>query len=466
MAKVKTVYKCSECGTKYSKFQGKCTAYGCGKWNTIVEEIEEQSKSNSTNRAKKAMVRSKVKKASEIQETEMFRIVTGIPEFDRVVGGGLVKDSVTALTSVPGGGKTTLNTMISGLLSEQGKRVLYATGEESESQVKNRINRLMEKTPENVWILSDNSMDAVLCAVEEIDPDLIIIDSIQTFALEEYQSRAGSPTQVIECASSLVSIAKNVNRPRAVIMISQVNKENEMVGRKELEHLVDTVLSIDGENIEELRVVNVIKNRFGMAGETGFFRMTEKGMISVENPSEFFMTKRDDNELVAGSAMTVVKEGSRPVITEIESLVSKSVMSFPMRISDSFHKDKLNTLTSILEQKAGVSLFDKNVIVKVTGGLKIKEQGINLAILMSIVSSEKNKPIPSDVAFIADVGLTGELKKVPSVESRIRELARMGFKKVYIAKNSFLDGCNIKGIQVKELKTLRDVINDLYDKSK
>lgn len=461
-AKVKVEYRCSSCGATYPAWVGKCSK-GCGKWDTIVEEIKEQDKKGSATKARKAMVRSKVKKVSEIQETEMFRIVTGLSEFDRVVGGGLVKDSVTAIVSVPGGGKTTLTTIVAGLLSEQGKKVLYATGEESESQVKNRINRLMEKQPENVWILSDNSMDAVLDAIEEVDPDLIIVDSIQTFSLEEYsQSRAGSPTQVIECASSLVSVAKNIDRSRAVIMISQVNKENEMVGRRELEHLVDTVLSIEGENIEELRAVNVIKNRFGGAGETGFFRMTEKGMISVENPSEFFMTKRDEGHLVAGSAMTVVKEGSRPIITEIESLVSKSVMAFPMRISDAFHKDKLNTLTSMLEQKAKVPLYDKNVIVKVTGGLKIKEQGVNLAILMSIVSSEKNKAIPCDVAFIADVGLTGELKKVPSIESRIRELARMGFKKVYIAKNSFLDGCNIKDIQVKELKTLREVINDVY----
>ena len=458
--KAKTEYICSNCEAKFSTQMGRC--HHCGKWGTIEAHVTE--KENISTRSRKAVVKSKVKKVSEIQETEMFRIITGLKEFDRVVGGGLVRDSVTAIVSAPGGGKTTIATIVAGLLSEQGKKILYATGEESEAQVKNRIKRLIDNEPENLWILSDNSMDSVIDAVKEVDPDLIIVDSIQTFALEEFtQSRAGSPTQVIECASALVNIAKNPQRPRAVLMISQVNKENEMVGRRELEHLVDTVLSIEGENIEELRAVNVIKNRFGGAGETGFFRMTEKGMISVENPSEFFMTKREDNQIVPGSAMTVVKEGSRPIITEIESLVSKRVMAFPMRISDSFHKDKLNTLTSILEQRANnIPLFDKNIIVKVTGGLKIKEQAVNLAVLMSVVSSHKNIGIPSDVAFIADVGLTGELKKVPSVESRIRELARMGFKKVYIAKNSFLDGCNVKGIKVIELKTLKDVIDDVY----
>ena len=275
-------------------------------------------------------------------------------------------------------------------------------------------------------------------------------------------ARAGSPTQTMECANELLRVAKNDKRQRAVIIVGQMTKADELAGLRALEHLVDTVLIIEADSDEELRGLVSSKNRFGSTGETGFFQMTEKGMMSIDNPSEFFMTKRDEGELVSGSTLTVIKEGSRAIITEIESLVSKTFTPYPTRIGETLGKDKLNTLISILEQRGGINLYDKNVIIKTTGGMRIREQGINLAVIMSIVSSVKQKGIEGNIAFIADVGLTGELKKVPSLEGRVKELARMGFKRVYVAKDSFAKGTVFKGIEVIALKTLNDVIFHVY----
>ena len=305
-------------------------------------------------------------------------------------------------------------------------------------------------------------MDNVLHNIEEVDPDIIIVDSIQTFTLSGFpNSRAGSPTQTMECANELVTVAKNQDRPRAVIMIGQMTKEDEIAGVRALEHLVDTVLLIEGESGEELRTLLTTKNRYGSTGEMGFFYITDKGMISIDNPSEYFMTSREQNNIVAGSSITVVREGTRPIILEIESLVSQSFTPYPSRISECLRKEQLNTLVSILEQRGGIKFYDKNVVIKTTGGIKLKEQASNLSVLMSIVSSVKDKGIPNDTVFIADVGLTGELKRVPSLEVRLRELDRMGYKKAYIAPNSG-KGIKTESLKIIELETLRHVINHVF----
>ena len=378
------------------------------------------------------------------------------------MGGGIVRDSITILTAKPGAGKSTLLLQVANDLANMDYRVLYASGEESESQIKNRADRIIDKINPNVWVISDNSMDNVLELVEEIDPDLIIIDSIQTFTLEDFpNSRAGSPTQTMECANQLVKIAKNPNRPRAVILIGQMTKEDEIAGVRALEHLVDTVLIIEGESGEELRSLLTTKNRYGSTGEMGFFYMTDKGMNSIDNPSEYFMTERDANRMMPGSSITVVKEGTRPIILEIESLVSNSFTPYPSRISECLKREQLNTLVSIIEQRAGISFYDKNVVIKTTGGIKLKEQASNLAVVMSIISSVKNIPLSNDTVFIADVGLTGELKRVPSLETRIRELDRMGFKRVYVAPNSGID-IKTTNIEIVQLRTLREVIHNVF----
>ncbi len=456
--KKKTLYRCSNCAFESIKWLGKCPT--CGSWNTL-EEVTVDLRGPDT-RARQA-TKKPIKKLYEVVSSKSNRIITGINEFDRVMGGGIVKDSISIITARPGAGKSTLLLQISNCIAKKGYKVIYASGEESDSQIKNRADRILDKIHENIWVLQEISLDNVLDAVEEIDPDMLIIDSIQTFTMEaSLPARAGSPTQTMECANALLQVAKNEKRPRAVIIVGQMTKNDELAGLRALEHLVDTVLIIEDDNDEELRVLVSSKNRFGGI-ENGFFQMCEKGVISIDNPSEFFMTKREEGEIVSGSALTVIKEGTRCIITEIESLVSKSFTPYPTRIGETLGKDKLNTLISILEQRGGISLYDKNVIIKTTGGIKIREQGINLAVIMSIVSSVRQQGIESNISFIADVGLTGELKKVPSLESRVRELERMGFKKVYVPKDSFIKGNNFKKIEVIELKTLMHVIKDVYN---
>lgn len=456
--KKKILYRCSGCGFESIKWLGKCPT--CNSWNTLEEVVVE---SKGTEAKVRQASKKSIKKLFEVISNKSDRIVTGIHEFDRVMGGGIVKDSISIITARPGAGKSTLLLQISDAIAQQGYKVIYASGEESDSQIKNRADRILDKIHEDIWVLQETSLDNVLDAVEEINPDMLIVDSIQTFTMEaSLPARAGSPTQTMECANALLQIAKNEKRPRAVIIVGQMTKNDELAGLRALEHLVDTVLIIEDDNDEELRVLVSSKNRFGSI-ENGFFQMCEKGVISIDNPSEFFMTKREEGEIVSGSALTVIKEGTRAIITEIESLVSKSFTPYPTRIGETLGKDKLNTLISILEQRGGINLYDKNVIIKTTGGIKIREQGINLAVIMSIVSSVKQQGIESNIAFIADVGLTGELKKVPSLESRVKELERMGFRRVYVPKDSFIRESSFKQIEVIELKTLNHVINHVYN---
>lgn len=456
--KTKVIYRCSNCGSESPKWLGKCQ--NCEEWNTF-EESENQPKTTFSPSKRKTSP----KRLSEVLTSNSDRIVTSISEFNRVLGGGIVKDSIIILTARPGAGKSTLLLQVADDVANKGYKVLYASAEESDSQIKSRSDRILNGRKSNIWIYSDTSMNHVLASIEELDPDLIIIDSIQTFTLEEHNSRPGSPIQTMECANELLKIAKNNSHPRAVIMVGQMTKEDEMAGLRALEHLVDAVLILNGENGEELRGAWCSKNRFGSTGEIGFFSMTEQGMLSIDNPSEFFMTQRGEGQKVSGSALAVIKEGTRPIIVEIESLVSKSFTPYPSRIAECLRRDQLNTLISILEQRGKINLYDKNVVIKTTGGLQLKEQAVSLAIIMCIVSSVKDKAIPNDTVFVADVGLTGELKKVPSIEARIREIDRMGFKRVYIAKNTLRDSLKFKNLEIIELNTLYDVILDLKMKT-
>ncbi|TJX13241.1 DNA repair protein RadA [Tissierella creatinini] len=457
----KSIYVCSECGYEMSGFMGRCPE--CNSWGTMVEKILELKK---TSGVQTSLRKKSSKRLLDVETSNSHRIVTGISEFNRVMGGGMVKDSVTILAAKPGAGKSTLLLQVANELSSMGNKVLYASGEESESQIKARADRIIKNIDSNLWVISDNSMDNVLEKIEEIDPDLVIIDSIQTFILEAFPtSRAGSPTQTMECAYELVKVAKNPDRPRAIFIIGQMTKEDEIAGVRALEHLVDTVLIIEGESGEELRALLSTKNRYGSTGEMGFFNMTEDGIISIDNPSEYFMTHREDNSVISGSCHTVVREGTRPIILEIESLVSQSFTPYPSRIGESLKREQLNTLVSILEQRGGIKLFDKNIVIKTTGGIRLKEQSSNLAVIMSIVSSVFEIAIPNDFVFISDVGLTGELKKVPSLEARLREVDRMGFKKAFVAIGY---GRNIQttNLEIVEYRTLKEVINHIYNEVK
>lgn len=455
--KIKTAYICEECGYRSTGYLGKCPE--CNAWGSIKEvEIEDKK----TSKGRKASKKRPILRLKDVKSSNSDRIITNINEFNRVMGGGIVKDSITLLSAKPGAGKSTLLLQVANDLASSGLKVLYASGEESESQIKNRADRITEKVSSDVWVISDNSLDNVLFNVEEIDPDVIILDSIQTFTLYEFSnSRAGSPTQTMECANALVQIAKDVERPRVVLLVGQMTKEDEIAGVRALEHLVDTVLLIEGESGEELRTLLTTKNRYGSTGEMGFFYITDKGMVSIDNPSEYFMTSRESNSEMPGSSITVVREGTRPVILEIESLVSHSFTPYPSRIGECMKREQLNTLVSIIEQRGDIKLYDKNVVIKTTGGMKLKEQASNLAVLMSIISSVKGVGIGSDTVFIADVGLTGELKRVPSLETRLRELDRMGFKTAYVAPGS-AKAIKTKNLKIIEKEKLLDVISHVF----
>lgn len=460
--KIKTVYTCSNCKFEQAKWSGKCP--NCNVWNSFEESDVIKKANVKVNTYTKSLATSK--KAQRLLNVEVLnsdRIVTDISEFNRVVGGGIVRDSISILAARPGAGKSTLLLQVAYDISKKGFKVLYASGEESESQIRKRTDRIIpELSDENIWIYSDISLNNVISVINDIDPDFIIIDSIQTFILEEYSSRPGSPTQTMECANELLRIAKNSNRPRAVMIVGQMTKEDELAGVRALEHLVDCVLMIEGDNLEELRSLICTKNRFGSTGEVGFFSMTERGMVSIDNPSQFFMTQRDKDNEVFGSCLGVVKEGNRCIIVEIESLVSNSITPYPSRISDCLKRDQLNTLISILEERGRIKLFDKNIVIKSTGGIRLREQCVNLSIIISIVSSIKNKAVDNGYVFIGDVGLTGEIKRVPSMELRLKEIDRLGFKRVYVPYGENYKVGNFKNIEIKAFKYIHEVINDVF----
>lgn len=450
--KTKTKFICSNCNAVFLGWQAKCT--NCGNFGTI-EEVE----ASSYKTLDKDVVKTDVQKLKNINIDKDIRFITGIKELNRVLGGGVVKDSVNILTARPGCGKSTLLLQLALDFARKKIKTLYISAEESALQIKSRANRITKDIPDDIFIHSTTIMDDAIKSIKKTDAEIIILDSIQTVTLNEFTARAASPTQTVECISKLVTIAKDPNKKRAVFIVCHMTKQDEMAGLRTLEHMVDSVLLLEGQSDDSLRTLTSTKNRFGRTGEVGLFKMEENGLLEIENPSEFFVTKREKD--ICASALSVVKEGSRMLVVEVESLVSKSFTNYPIRIGDSLKKDQLNTLISILEQRAGFNLYDRNVILKVTGGLSITEQAVNLAVIVSIVSSILNKPIARDSVFICEVGLTGELKKVTNIKERLLELDRMGYKKAYISYENTIPK-EIKNLKVEKSKTLKELIDKIF----
>lgn len=450
--KTKTKFICSNCNAVFLGWQAKCT--NCGNFGTI-EEVE----ASSYKTLDKDVVKTDVQKLKNINIDKDIRFITGIKELNRVLGGGIVKDSVNILTARPGCGKSTLLLQLALDFARKKIKTLYISAEESALQIKSRANRITKDIPDDIFIHSTTIMDDAIKSIKKTDAEIIILDSIQTVTLNEFTARAASPTQTVECISKLVTLAKDPNKKRAVFIVCHMTKQDEMAGLRTLEHMVDSVLLLEGQSDDSLRTLTSTKNRFGRTGEVGLFKMEENGLLEIENPSEFFVTKREKD--ICASALSVVKEGSRMLVVEVESLVSKSFTNYPIRIGDSLKKDQLNTLISILEQRAGFNLYDRNVILKVTGGLSITEQAVNLAVIVSIVSSILNKPIARDSVFICEVGLTGELKKVTNIKERLLELDRMGYKKAYISYENTIPK-EIKNLKVEKSKTLKELIDKIF----
>lgn len=454
MAKIKTTYKCSACGYKVSKWGGQCP--NCSEWNTLEEfiDVPVTSKTNQTPFSTSG------RKLKDVSAQNDQRILTGISELDRVLGGGLVPDSFNLLTAPPGCGKSTLAIMMADKMIKNGYNVLYASGEESASQIKNRATRLNLKHVDEMFISDTSNLDFVISEIEKYDIDFIVLDSIQTFYLNEFlPSKQGNPTQTNGVVSVLKDLCKQSNKKRSVLAISQMTKKDEIAGNQSIVHIADACFYLEGEDDDSLRILRANKNRFGDIEETGFFYMKADGLQEVNDIANYFITKRSNS--VIGVSITGVREANRYAMCEIESLTPQSYTSFPSRIGSSLKRDDLNILVAILEQRTEMEMSDKNVIIKTSGNIKLKDSSSNLAILMSVASSYFKKPISCDTIFFADVSLTGELKKSQNAESFANEANRLGYKTMYVAKNS---GINKKydGLKIVECDTINDVINKVF----
>lgn len=419
MSKQKTVFYCTECGNEQSKWTGQCPA--CKAWNSLVEEPKREE-----NKATKSTImrpRSVAKKLHQITADESDRIDTGISEFNRVLGGGIVEGSVVLIGGDPGIGKSTL---LLQMCENINKEILYITGEESESQIKLRANRLGVNS-ENLSILAENSLDDIEAAVENANPEIIIVDSIQTVYRRDMSSAPGSVSQVREATASFTTIAKTSNI--AVFIIGHVTKEGTLAGPRVLEHLVDTVLYFEGDRYESYRILRAVKNRFGSTNEIGVFEMRNDGFEEVLNPSGIFVNVDEDDQ---GCCISCILEGTRPLVVETQALVSTTNFGNPRRMAAGFDNNRLILLLAVLEKKCGLKLGNQDVYLNVVSGLRIEDRASDLAICMAITSSYLNKELFESTAFIGEVSLTGEIRPVSSIDKRVSECMKMGFKNVII----------------------------------
>ena len=425
MPKNKTVFVCRDCGAEYSKWNGKCTA--CGAWNTLEETVPV-----TVGTGKAAPVGTfKYSRISEISYDDETRYDTGISELDRVLGGGLVKGSLVLIGGDPGIGKSTLLLQICGFMGHD-HTILYVSGEESERQIKLRAERLGVAS-ENLFLASNNNCESIIKAVCENKPEIVIIDSIQTITSSSLTSTAGSIVQVRECTGAFMRMAKSEEIP--VFIVSHVNKDGGIAGPKIMEHIVDTVLYFEGEKQLAYRILRAIKNRFGSTNEIGVFRMDDDGLSEVENPSEMMLSGRLKN--VSGSAVVCAMEGTRPILAEVQALVTKSSFSAPRRVATGFDYNRLYMILAVLEKRSGFAFGGLDVYVNIVGGLKIDEPAADLAVAMALWSGLCDKAIPEDLLVFGEVGLGGEIRSVSRVRERVKEGARLGFTKCVIPKHSF-----------------------------
>ena len=427
MAKNKTIFVCSECGNESSKWLGKCPA--CQAWNSFYEQKIVETK----NKDIKDKTKSIPQKLNSYEAKETLRINTGFNELNRVLGGGLVKGSLVLLGGEPGIGKSTLILQICDKIKGDGK-VLYVSGEESAEQIKLRSDRLNINN-EDILFLGETDIDLVNETIINLNPKLVIIDSIQTMYSDEITAAAGSVSQVREITSQVMRVCKS--KGITTIIIGHVTKDGNIAGPRVLEHMVDTVLYLEGERYFSYRILRGVKNRFGSTNEIGMFEMKEEGMCEITNPSEILISERDDNP--AGSCIVSSMEGTRPILVELQALTSQTVFGYPKRTANGIDFNRLSLLIAVLEKKAGLNLSSQDVYLNVVGGLKINEPSIDLGIMMATASSFKNIPIPKDMIIIGEVGLTGEVRRINLIEKRIKEAEKLGFKSCIIPESNKKD---------------------------
>ncbi|SEH87841.1 DNA repair protein RadA/Sms [Paenimyroides aquimaris] len=448
MAKVKTAFFCSSCGTQFSKWLGQCTS--CKQWNTIVEEVvQKEEKVAWQTKSSTGMKRaSKPLLINEIDSTQEIRMNTLDQELNRILGGGIVPGSMILLGGEPGIGKSTLLLQLSLKLPY---KVLYVSGEESQKQIKMRAERI---NPNNnsCYILTETNTQNIFKQVEEVEPDILIIDSIQTLHTDYIEASAGSISQIKETTAELIKFAKETSTP--VILIGHITKDGNIAGPKILEHMVDTVLQFEGDRNHVYRILRALKNRFGSTAELGIYEMLGSGLREVSNPSEILLSNREEE--LSGTAIASTLEGMRPLMIEIQALVSTAVYGTPQRSATGYNLKRLNMILAVLEKRAGFRLGMKDVFLNVTGGITVDDPAIDLAVVASILSSNEDEAISKDICFAGEVGLSGEIRPVNRVDQRIQEAEKLGFAKIFVSKYNKItyQSKNIKVVLVSKIEEL------------
>ena len=462
MPKAHTRYVCQECGRVSAKELGRCP--GCGAWNSMLEEIVQIESTPAKRHAGSALSAiSTPKRLGEVSGDVEERIPIGLDEFARVLGGGVVPGSVVLIGGDPGIGKSTLLLQVS-LVMARAVRILYVSGEESERQIKMRALRLLRSPDENdgtleipdeLYLVTETSLTTILEHVTQVKPQLLIVDSVQTTYLPELESSAGSVTQVRESASRLRELAKSSGL--AVFLIGHVTKEGTIAGPRILEHIVDTVLYLEGDRFQSYRVLRCVKNRFGATSEVGVFEMRERGLIEVSNPSEAFLAERLVN--APGSAIAVTMEGTRPLLVEVQGLTSPTPFGNPRRTANGVDFNRLLLTAAVLTRRVGLRLGDQDLFVNVVGGLSVSEPAADLAVAVAIASSARNRPVRADTVLIGEVGLSGELRLVGQMPARLREAAKLGFKEAIVPRRLRRAEPWPDGINIVEVRSLRQALD-------
>jgi len=471
MAKTRSAYFCQSCGYESAKWLGKCPS--CNQWNTFVEEIIEKANqsvpdwkagSTSTQRSNKPAA------IHEIVYSEENRLITPDNELNRVLGGGIVSGSIVLIGGEPGIGKSTL--MLQVALNLPGLKVLYVSGEESEQQIKMRAERLVPDSGKkasksaDTYILTETATQNIFKQIEILQPDLVVIDSIQTLYSAHIESTPGSVSQVRECTAELLRFAKESGTP--VFLIGHITKDGMIAGPKILEHMVDTVLQFEGDRHHVYRILRAVKNRFGSASELGIYEMQGSGLREVSNPSEILLSQRD--EPLSGITISAMMEGLRPMLIETQALVSVSAYGTPQRSATGFDTKRMNMLLAVLEKRCGFKLSAKDVFLNIAGGLRVEDPGIDLAVVVAIISSHEDMPVDSKICFAAEVGLSGEIRAVNRIEQRIAEAEKLGFEQIFISKYNLPAGRGVKTspewqkykIEIKTVAKVEEVFNALF----
>jgi len=448
MAKAKSIYVCQSCGGMSAKWQGQCP--NCDAWNTLEESVEEKA---STNRFQSLAKAAPKQKLSAIEAEDLPRLSTGIDEFDRVLGGGLVTGGVALIGGDPGIGKSTLLLQALSVMSARGDSVLYISGEESGAQIALRAKRLGIQAPD-LEVLAEIQLEKLLLTIESNRPTVVVVDSIQTIYSEALTSAPGSVAQVKECAAQLTRLAKATGV--CMIMVGHVTKEGNLAGPRVLEHIVDTVLYFEGDTHSSFRLVRAFKNRFGAVNELGVFAMTDKGLKGVANPSALFLSQHE--QTVPGSCVLVTQEGSRPLLVEVQALVDTAHVPNPRRLALGLEQHRLAMLLAVLHRHAGIACFDQDVFLNAVGGVKISEPAADLAILLAISSSLKNKALPKTLIVFGEVGLAGEIRPCPRGQERLKEAAKLGFTLAIIPKANAPKAA-IPGIKIMAVDRIDEAID-------